>query len=110
VETATPLPTSGLEPDRALSGTLVAGWLPDPALDPRALLVNGVGGRIIIGLGLTLLDVRRVSVAAMLPARPLVVVLYEGRRPSAVRRARMRPCRASTTPNSNTSPISPGST
>jgi uncharacterized membrane protein YqgA involved in biofilm formation len=41
------------------------------------LLVNGVGGLMIIGLGLTLLDLRRVAVASMLPALPLVVVLYE---------------------------------
>lgn len=61
----------------ALGAGAIAGWLPDPSLDPRVLLVNGVGGLVIIGLGLTLLDVRRVSVAAMLPALPLVVVLYE---------------------------------
>ena len=61
----------------ALGAGAVAGVLPDPALDPRVLLVNGVGGLMIIGLGLTLLEVRRVSVAAMLPALPLVVVLYE---------------------------------
>lgn len=61
----------------ALGAGAVAAWLPDPALDPRVLLVNGVGGLMIVGLGLTLLEVRRVSVAAMLPALPLVVVLYE---------------------------------
>jgi len=61
----------------ALSASAVAAWLPDPALDPRVLLVNGVGGLMIIGLGLTLLDLRRVAVASMLPALPLVVVLYE---------------------------------
>lgn len=61
----------------ALGAGAVAGALPDPALDPRVLLVNGVGGLMIIGLGLILLDVRRVAVAAMLPALPLVVLLYE---------------------------------
>lgn len=61
----------------ALGAGAVAGWLPDPASDPRVLLVNGVGGLMIVGLGLTLLEVRRVAVAAMLPALPLVVLLYE---------------------------------
>jgi uncharacterized membrane protein YqgA involved in biofilm formation len=61
----------------ALGAGAVAAWLPDPAVDPRVLLVNGVGGLMIVGLGLMLLEVRRVSVAAMLPALPLVVVLYE---------------------------------
>jgi uncharacterized membrane protein YqgA involved in biofilm formation len=60
----------------ALSAGLIAGYLPDPALDPRVLLLNGVGGVMILGLGLTLLNVRQVSVASMLPALPLVVVLY----------------------------------
>lgn len=61
----------------ALAAGAVAQWLPDPATDPRVLLVNGVGGLMIVGLGITLLELRRVSVASMLPALPLVVVLYE---------------------------------
>jgi uncharacterized membrane protein YqgA involved in biofilm formation len=61
----------------ALSAGLVAGSFPDPALDPRVLLINGVGGLMIIGLGISLLDLRRMSVASMLPALPLIVVLYE---------------------------------
>lgn len=60
----------------ALGAGALALSLPDPTLDPRVLLVNGVGGLMIVGLGLTLLEVRRVSVAAMLPALPLVVLLY----------------------------------
>lgn len=61
----------------ALAAGAVAQWLPDPATDPRVLLVNGVGGLMIVGLGITLLELRRIAVAAMLPALPLVVVLYE---------------------------------
>ena len=61
----------------ALGANAIAGFLPDPAGDPRVLLVNGVGGLIIVALGLTLLDLKRMAVASMLPALPLVVLLYE---------------------------------
>lgn len=60
----------------SLGAGLLTQWLPDPANDPRVLLVNGVGGLMIVGLGLGLLDVVRVRVAAMLPALLLVVPLW----------------------------------
>ena len=53
-----------------------AALVPDPATDPRVLLVNGVGGLMIVGLGLSLLDIKRVRVASMLPSLALVVALY----------------------------------
>lgn len=65
----------------ALSASAVAGVLADPASDPRVLLVNGVGGVLILGLGITLLELRRIAVANMLPALLVVVALFEiGRR------------------------------
>lgn len=60
----------------SLAAGLFANLVPDPASDPRVLLVNGVGGLMIIALGLGLLDVKRLRVAALLPALVLVVVLY----------------------------------
>jgi hypothetical protein len=60
----------------SLGAGLLTQWLPDPANDPRVLLVNGVGGLMIVGLGLGLLKVVRVRVAAMLPALLLVVPLW----------------------------------
>lgn len=60
----------------SLGAGLLTQWLPDPANDPRVLLVNGVGGLMIVGLGLGLLDIVRVRVAAMLPALALVVPLW----------------------------------
>jgi uncharacterized membrane protein YqgA involved in biofilm formation len=60
----------------SLGAGLLTQWLPDPANDPRVLLVNGVGGLMIVGLGLGLLDIVRVRVAAMLPALLLVVPLW----------------------------------
>ena len=50
--------------------------MPDPATDPRVLLVNGVGGLMIIALGLGLLDVKRLRVASLLPALLLVLLFY----------------------------------
>jgi uncharacterized membrane protein YqgA involved in biofilm formation len=65
----------------ALAASAVAGVLSDPASDPRVLLVNGVGGVLILGLGINLLELRRIAVANMLPALLVVVVLFEvGRR------------------------------
>ncbi len=53
-----------------------AALVPDPATDPRVLLVNGVGGLMIVGLGLGLLEIKRIRVASMLPSLLLVVALY----------------------------------
>jgi uncharacterized membrane protein YqgA involved in biofilm formation len=60
----------------SLTAGLLANLIPDPATDPRVLLVNGVGGLMIIGLGLGLLEIKRVQVASLLPALVLVVGLY----------------------------------
>lgn len=60
----------------SLGAGLLTHLIPDPVGDPRVLLVNGVGGLMIMGLGLTLLEIKRLRVASMLPALPLVVVIY----------------------------------
>lgn len=60
----------------SLGAGLFAGLVPDPASDPRVLLVNGVGGLMIMGLGFDLLKVRRLRIAAMLPALVVVVAFY----------------------------------
>lgn len=60
----------------SLTAGLFANLIPEPATDPRVLLVNGVGGLIIIGLGFGLLEIKRVQVASLLPALMLVVGLY----------------------------------
>lgn len=65
----------------SLSAGLFANLVPDPANDPRVLLINGVGGLMIIGLGINLLELTRVRVASLLPSLLLVVALYHlGRR------------------------------
>lgn len=58
-----------------LSGSL-AQALPDPAQDPRVLLVTGVGGLMVLGVGINLLGLARIRVAAFLPALLLAPLLW----------------------------------
>lgn len=60
----------------ALAAGLLAQSLPDPATDPRVLLVTGVGGLMILGLGINLLDIGRIRVASFLPALFLAPLLF----------------------------------
>lgn len=50
--------------------------IPDPATSPEVLLVNGVGGILILALGINLLGLKSLRIGAFLPALPLVVLLY----------------------------------
>ena len=66
----------------ALGAGGLAALIPDPASDPRVLLVNGAGGVMILGTGINLLlaglglGQYRVRVGALIPALPLCVVVY----------------------------------
>ena len=60
----------------SLAAGRFAALIPDPSSDPRVLLVNGVGGIMIVGLGFNLLELKRIRVASLLPSLALVVVLY----------------------------------
>lgn len=60
----------------SLGAGLFANLIPDPATDPRVLLINGVGGLMIMGLGIDLLQLKRMRVAALLPGLLLVVLFY----------------------------------
>lgn len=59
----------------SLAAGLLAQTLPDPASSPAVLLITGVGGLMILGLGLNLLEVVRVRVASFLPALLLAPLL-----------------------------------
>ncbi|MEO0644990.1 MAG: DUF554 domain-containing protein [Cyanobacteria bacterium J06650_10] len=50
-------------------------FIPDPTTAPSILLVTGVGGIMILGLGLNLLDIAKVRVASFLPALALSPLL-----------------------------------
>lgn len=59
----------------SLAAGLLAQSLPDPATSPGVLLITGVGGLMILGLGLNLLEVARIRVASLLPALLLAPAL-----------------------------------
>jgi len=52
----------------SLAAGALAQALPDPASDPRVLLVTGVGGLMMIGIAINLLGIGRVRVGSFLPA------------------------------------------
>lgn len=52
--------------------------IPDPASSPEVLLINGVGGILIMALGINVLGIKQLRIGAFLPALPLVVLLYHG--------------------------------
>ena len=54
-----------------------AGGLGDPAVHPGVLLVTGVGGVMIMGIGINLLELASVRVASFLPALVLTPVFYQ---------------------------------
>jgi hypothetical protein len=55
---------------------LFASNLNDPANHPVILLITGIGGLMILGIGLNLLEIAKVRVAAFLPALILAPLLY----------------------------------
>jgi len=58
-----------------LSGSL-AQSLPDPANAPSVLIITGVGGLMLLGLGLNLLELAKVRVASFLPALAIAPLVY----------------------------------
>ena len=60
--------------------SLLAGLLPqllaNPTTNPHVLITSGVGGLMILGIGLNLLDIAKVKVASFLPALLLAPLLY----------------------------------
>ncbi|MBF2036263.1 MAG: DUF554 domain-containing protein [Leptolyngbyaceae cyanobacterium T60_A2020_046] len=62
----------------SLLASSLATVIPDPVNDPHILLTTGIGGMMILGLGLSLLEVAKVRVASFLPALvlgPIVVAI-----------------------------------
>lgn len=59
----------------SLLAGLLANLIPDPTANPHILSLTGVGGLMILGLGLNLLEVARIRVASFLPALILAPLL-----------------------------------
>ena len=68
---------------QGLTSLLAGVWaqgLPDPSQSPALLLSTGVGGLMILGTGLNLLEIAKIRVASFLPAlaiAPLLIVLAD---------------------------------
>src|SRR5512142_1853974 len=76
------LPIVALQGGVSLAAAALARSLPDPATDPRVLLVSGAGGLLVAGIGVNLLlgglgvEGKRIRVGAMLPALVLAPLLH----------------------------------
>ncbi len=58
-----------------LAGNL-AQSLPEPTNAPSVLIITGVGGLMLLGLGLNLLELAKVRVASFLPALAIAPLVY----------------------------------
>lgn len=60
----------------SLGAAFLANSLPDPANDPHIFLITGVGGLIIVGIGINLLEITKIKVASFLPALIIAPLFY----------------------------------
>jgi hypothetical protein len=60
----------------SLIAAIVADLIPDPAHNPYIFITTGVGGLIIVGIGLNLLEVIKIRVASFLPAIAIAPGIY----------------------------------
>ncbi|MFB6275575.1 MAG: DUF554 domain-containing protein [Halothece sp.] len=61
----------------SLLAGLFASHITDPGNHPVILLISGIGGLMILGIGLNLLELAKIRVAAFLPALLIAPLLYQ---------------------------------
>jgi uncharacterized membrane protein YqgA involved in biofilm formation len=70
------LPVAIYQGSLSLLAGILANSFPDPANAPSVLIVTGVGGLMLLGLGLNLLELAKVRVASFLPALAIAPLIY----------------------------------
>jgi uncharacterized protein len=60
----------------SLAAGILSTTLVDPARDPRVLLIAGVGGLMVMGIGLNLLEIQKIRVSSFLPALAIAPLLF----------------------------------
>lgn len=60
----------------ALAAGSLASSIPDPANDPRVLLITGAGGLMVMAVGINLLELTKIRVASLLPALLLAPLVW----------------------------------
>lgn len=61
----------------SLLANSLAAVVPDPTTAPAILLVSGIGGIMILGLGIDLLEIKKIRIASFLPALLLGAIVSE---------------------------------
>lgn len=70
------LPIAIYQGGLSLAAGLLAQALPNPVIDPRVQLISGVGGLMVLGIGINLLEIVRIRVSSFLPALLLAPVFF----------------------------------
>jgi uncharacterized protein len=60
----------------SLAASLLTQFTPTPANHPMVWLISGVGGLMVIGIGINLLEIRTIRVGSLLPALLAAPLLY----------------------------------
>ncbi len=60
----------------SLLAGFIAQVLPNPVQSPPVLLISGIGGILLLGLGLNLLEITKINLSAFLPSLALVPLIY----------------------------------